>query len=64
MESQAQLERVVANRAMEGHVVAMLHITKVLITCGWMFRVVHSQDMHNNTINYLYMTIDLGVEGI
>jgi hypothetical protein len=41
MEPQAHLKRVMANRAMEGSIVAMLNIRKALIPCVWMFGIVH-----------------------
>jgi hypothetical protein len=63
LEPQAHLKRVVANRVVEGSIVAMLNIRKDLIPCAWMFGVVHSQDMHNHHVDYLYFSISLGVEG-
>jgi hypothetical protein len=41
MEPQAHLKRVVANRFVEGYVVAMLNIRKALIPHVWMFGIVH-----------------------
>jgi hypothetical protein len=54
---------VVAIRAMKGSIVAMLNIRKTLIPCGGIFGVVHSQDIRNHLVDYLYMFIGLGVEG-
>ena len=41
LKSQAYLKRVVANRAMNSSIVAMLHMVKAIIPCVWMFGVVH-----------------------
>jgi hypothetical protein len=57
LEPQAHLKRVVANRVMEGFVVAMLNIRKDFIPCAWMFGVVHSQNMHNHFVDHLYFSI-------
>jgi hypothetical protein len=63
MEPQAHLKRVVANRVVEGSVVAMLNIRKDLIPCVWMFGIVHPQDMDNHHVDYLCFSISLWVEG-
>jgi hypothetical protein len=41
LEPQAHLKRDVANRDVEGSVVAMLNIRKDCIPCAWMFEIVH-----------------------
>jgi hypothetical protein len=41
LELEAHLKRVVANRIVEGSVVAMLKIRKALIPWAWMFGIVH-----------------------
>ena len=41
LKSQAYLKRVVASRAMNSSIVAVLHIRKVVIPCAWMFGVLH-----------------------
>ena len=51
-----------ANRAMEGSIVSMFNIRKDLISCMWMFGVVHFKDMQNHPID-LCLSISLGVEG-
>jgi hypothetical protein len=63
MEPQAHLERVVANRVMEGYVVALLNIWKALIPYSWILGVVHVHDMHNHPIDHFCLSIYLGVEG-
>jgi hypothetical protein len=63
LEPQAHLKRVVANRVVEGSVVAMLNIRKDLIPCVWMFGIVHPQDMNNHHVDYLCFSISLWVEG-
>ena len=47
---------------MEIPIVAILNITKTLIPCTWMLRVVHAQDVHNHPIDDLCLAIGLGVE--
>jgi hypothetical protein len=42
MEPQGHLKRVVANRSVEGSIVAMLKIRKALIPCAWMFGIIHT----------------------
>jgi hypothetical protein len=63
LEPQAHLKRVVANRVVEGSIVAMLNIRKDFIPCVWMFGIIHSQDMDNHHVDYLYFSISLWVEG-
>jgi hypothetical protein len=41
LEPQAHLKRVVANRDVEGYVVAMFNIRNAFIPCAWMFGIVH-----------------------
>jgi hypothetical protein len=41
LEPQAHLNMVVANRSMEGYVVAMLNIRNAFIPCVWMFGTIH-----------------------
>jgi hypothetical protein len=53
LEPQAHLKRVVANRVVEGSVVAMLNIRKDFIPCAWMFGIIHPQDMNNHHVDYL-----------
>jgi hypothetical protein len=60
---QTHMKRVVANRAMEGSIIAMLNIWEALIPCKWMLRVVHAQDMHNHPIDHLSLSICLGMKG-
>ena len=54
---------VVASRAMKSCVVAMLHIRKVVISCAWMFGVIHLKDVHDHLIDHLCLAIDLGMGG-
>jgi hypothetical protein len=63
LEPQAHLKRVVANRVVEGSIVAMLNIRKDFIPCAWMFGIVHPQDMDNHHVDYLCLSISLWVEG-
>jgi hypothetical protein len=63
LEPQAHLKMVVSNRSMEAFVVAMLNIQKYFIPCAWMFGIVHPQDMQNHHVDYLYLSINLWVEG-
>jgi len=53
---------VVANRVVEGYVLAMLNIWKSHIPCTWMLIFVHVHDVHNHLIDDLYLAIGLGVE--
>jgi hypothetical protein len=62
-EPQAHLKRVVANRPMEGSVVAMLKIRNTFIPCAWMFGIVHPRDMENHPVEYLFLSIIMWVEG-
>jgi hypothetical protein len=63
LEPQAHLKRVVANRTVEGSIVAMLNTRKALIPCVWMFGIVYPQDMNNHHVDYLCLSIGLWVEG-
>ena len=54
LEPQEHLKRVVANRAVEGSIVAMLNIRKAFIPCMWILGVVHSKDVYNHLVDYLY----------
>jgi hypothetical protein len=54
---------VVANRDVEGSILAMLKIKKAFIPCAWIFRIIHPQDMNNHPVEYLYFPISLWVEG-
>jgi hypothetical protein len=47
---------------MESLVVTMLNIGETLISCTWMLRVVHPQDVHNHLIDDLCLVVCLGVE--
>ena len=51
LEPQTHLKRVVANRVVEGSIVAMLIIRKNFIPCAWMFGIVHPQDMNNHHVD-------------
>jgi hypothetical protein len=62
LKPQEHLKRVVANRGVEGFFVVMLNIRKDFIPCGWMFGIIHSHDMENHPIDYLYFFISLWVE--
>jgi hypothetical protein len=42
LKPQEHLKRVVANRVVEGYVVAMLKIRKAFIPCVWMFGIINS----------------------
>ena len=42
LEPQAHLKSVIANRVVEGSIVAMLNILKALIPCMWMLGAVHA----------------------
>jgi hypothetical protein len=48
---------------MKGYVVTVLNIGENLIPCAWMFGVVHVQDMHDHSVDELYMAISLGDVG-
>jgi hypothetical protein len=61
LEPQAHLKRVVANRVVEGFVVAMLNIRKALIPCAWMFIILHPQDTNNHHVDNLCLSISLWV---
>jgi hypothetical protein len=63
LETHAHIKRVVANRDVEGYIVAMLNIRKNFIRCAWMFRILHPQDMDNHHVDYFYLSINLWVEG-
>jgi hypothetical protein len=63
LEPQEHLKRVVANRVVEGSIVAMLNTRKDLIPCAWMFGIVHPRDMNNHPVDYLCLSISLWVEG-
>ena len=41
LKAQAYLKQVVASRAVNSSVVAVLHIGKAVIPCAWMFGVIH-----------------------
>jgi hypothetical protein len=59
LEPQAHLKKVVANRVMQGSIVAMLNIRKAFIPCVWMFGIIHPRDMDNHPVDYLYFSISL-----
>jgi hypothetical protein len=63
LENQAHLKRVLGNRAMNGFFVPMLNIRKDFIPCEWMFGIIHSWDMENHHIHFLYFSISMWVEG-
>ena len=48
--------------AMESPIVIVLNIGEALISCTWMLRVVHAQDVQNHMIEDLFFVISLGVE--
>ena len=48
---------------MESLVVVVLYIGETLISCVWVFRVVHAQDVHDHPVEDLCLAINLGVEG-
>jgi hypothetical protein len=62
-EPKAHLKRDVANRAMEGSVVAMLNIRKDFNPSMWMFLFLHPEYMEKHPVDYLYFSISLWVEG-
>jgi hypothetical protein len=63
LEPQTHLKWVVANRVVEGSIVAMLNIRKAIIPCALMFGIINSRDMNNNHVDYLCLSISLWVEG-
>jgi hypothetical protein len=63
LEPQEHLKRVMASRFKKGSIVAMLNIRKTLIPYAGMFGFVHSYDMKNHLVDYLRLSISLGVEG-
>jgi hypothetical protein len=48
---------------MYGSVVTVLSIGKYFIPSAQMLGIVHAQDMHDHSIDYLSLSIHLGVEG-
>jgi hypothetical protein len=52
-----------ANKAMKGFFVSMLSIMKALMPSAWMLGVVYYNDMHNCLVDYLYLSISLGMKG-
>jgi hypothetical protein len=62
LESQTHLKWAMADGNMESPVVHVMNIGETLITCMWMLRFVHVQDLHNHSIEDLYLAIYLGVE--
>jgi hypothetical protein len=47
---------------MESPIVTVLDIWETLVPCTWMLRILHARDVHNHSIDYLYLDIGLGVE--
>jgi hypothetical protein len=47
---------------MERPIVTFLNIGKTLVSCMWILRIVHAQDVHNHLIDNLCLAISLGVE--
>jgi hypothetical protein len=47
---------------MESPVVTVLNIGETLIPCTWILRIVHVEDVHTHLIDYLCLSISLGVE--
>jgi hypothetical protein len=47
---------------MENHVVTVLNIGENFVSCTWMLRVVHAQDVHNHLVDNLCLAIFWGVE--
>jgi hypothetical protein len=62
LEPRAHLKSVVANRVVEGSVIAMLNICEDLIPCMQMLGVTHVQDMHNYHVDHLRLSIYLGMK--
>ena len=62
MEPESHMKGDVFNRSMKGFVLVMLNIRKDLIASAWMFGVVHSQDMQNHPIYYVFLDIGFRVE--
>jgi hypothetical protein len=54
-ECKAPLKRVMTNRTMKQSV-------ETFIQCTWILGIVHSEDMHNHIVDYLCLSIMLGVE--
>jgi hypothetical protein len=53
----------VANIIVKSFGVAILDTRKTLIPCARMFIVVHFEDIYNYLVDYLYLSISVGVEG-
>jgi hypothetical protein len=51
------------SQTMKGSIVFVLNIGENHIPCMWMFEVVHEQDMHDYSVDNLFISINLGVEG-
>jgi hypothetical protein len=52
------------NRDMEIFFVVVLNTGDTLISCGWMFVVVHVKYMHDHLIDNLFQAISFWVESI
>ena len=59
----SHLKMVVAYRAMESPVIAVLDIREDLIPCAWILWVVHVQNVYDHTVDKLCLAIGLGMEG-
>jgi hypothetical protein len=59
LKSIPQLKGIVVDRAMKGSVVVVLNIGETLIPCARMFGVVHAQDMHDQSVDDFYLTINI-----
>ena len=62
LESQPHLKWGIVGGDMECHVVTVMIIVETLFLCTWMFIVVHVRDVHNHSIDDLYLVVYLGVE--
>jgi hypothetical protein len=62
LESQTHLEWAMAGGTMESPIVTVLDIRETLVPCTWMIRIVHMQDVHNHSIDEIFLSISLGVK--
>jgi hypothetical protein len=62
LESQTHLKWAMAGGAMKIPVVTVLNIGETLVSCTWILRIVHAQELHNHPIDDLCLAIGLGVE--
>jgi len=59
MEPKAHVKGDMANRVVEGSVIAMLNMWKEIIPCTWMLGIVHEWNMKNHHVDHLYLSIYL-----